>query len=134
MRKFLVLVLIPLCLCMACASTERAAYITTGGATEAVELARQAYVNHENTCKCVTQSEHDKVESYYLKYQAAAKLASDAITAYKSATVPNQAAFQAALNGATSAAVDSVSLIESLLPVSETTALKPKLPPVKGLK
>lgn len=128
MRFLLVVVL----LTAGCASTERAAYITAGSLTTGVELARQAYVQHENTCNCVTQSEHDKVQSYYVKYQGAAKLAADAIAAYKNSTVPNSAALNATLASTTAAASDSIGLVESLLSVSETTTLKQKLP--KGVK
>jgi len=117
-----------------CASVERTAYVTTGGLTTAVELARQAYVQHENTCKCVTQSEHDKVMNYYAQYQQAAQMAQVVITAYKAATVPNQAALTQALSEETTAANNVLVLVESLLPASETTTLKTKLPKVKGVK
>ena len=128
-KLFVVLVL-----AIGCTSAYRASYITTGALTTAVELAREAYVQHENTCLCVTLSEHAKVQSYYLKYQMAAKVASDALAGSQGSTVPNTPVVTAAIGAAQAAAQDTVSLVESLLSSTETTVLKAKLPVEAKLK
>jgi glycerol-3-phosphate O-acyltransferase len=113
-----------------CASVERNAYIATGSATTAVELARQAYIDHANTCHCVTESEFDRVRTVYEKYQLAAKAMQTAITEYKRADAPNRSALEAAIAIASASAADVITLVQSLLPPPEAEKLKTKLPKV----
>ena len=111
-----------------CATTEHGAYITVGGLTTAVELSRQAYIQHANTCKCVPQSEFNKLEGYYEKYQQAAKMAQDAITAYKSATVPDKASLNSVLLLTSEAANLVLTDILATLPAPQGNKLKSQLP------
>jgi hypothetical protein len=121
-KRLSLLLLFPLLL--ACANLETNAYRTIGTFTTGVEAARQAFVGYENECRCVTQSQHDQVQALYLKYQAAMKLAQDAVVIYKASTAPNADAMNIALNAATTAATDIILAIEAFLPAPQAERVK----------
>lgn len=114
--------------CFGCASLERTTYVTMGATTTAVELARQAYVNHENTCACVSITEHDVVKGYYENYQQTVKLVQDAISVLESTNPQDKSALDNTMFAAATAAADYISEIEKLIPPNEVASLKAKMP------
>lgn len=124
-RKIYIIAL-ALALVMGCASLERNSYVAIGTITTGVELARQAYIDHANTCACVTEAEFANVRSLYEKYQLAARAVQTAVTVYKTSGDQNQ--LKLAINAATASAADLIRLVTSLLPPGDTARLKPKLP------
>lgn len=119
-------------LVVGCATLEKKAYVSLGATTVAVELAREAYIQHANECLCVTSSEYQKVQADYETYQASVKVAEDAVLAWKSADVGNEAALTAAINAVSASASDIIVLVRKLLPRPEADRLNKKLR--KGLQ
>ena len=121
-KLFSAIAVLVMALGIGCGTLEHTAYVAIGGATTAVELSRQAYINRANTCQCVTQSEFTKVQSYYVKYQASLKVAQDLIVSCKTSGIANDNAIQMAVNAVTASGSDVVKLIQSLLPKNPPAA------------
>ena len=108
---------------ISCASFEKNAYISLGGTTTAVEIARQAYINYANNCLCVTSNQFRRVQNAYESYQTAAALTQQAIVNFKSAATPNENALKAALDGSAAETSNLLAVITSALPTNETARL-----------
>lgn len=119
--------LVVLALFTGCASLEHNAYVGIGATTTAVELARQAYIDHVNTCACVTTQQFTRVEADYLVYQRSVKVAQDIILQLKASGASNDSALQQALAAVAASSADVIALIETILPPPKTATLKLQL-------
>ncbi|MGD0650953.1 MAG: hypothetical protein ABSA97_07415 [Verrucomicrobiia bacterium] len=124
----MLLALLPFFFLTGCASIQKASYNTIGTVVVSVETARESFVAYENQCLCVTQAQHDKVETVYRQYQAAMKLAQDVEVSVTASGGQNQTALQTAINAVTASAADLIALIEQLLPADKSLTLKNSLP------
>lgn len=118
------LLALALTLTLACAGTERPAYVAIGVTTAGVEQARQAYIAHANTCACIRSNEFRQVQAAYEKYQAAAQVVEDIVVSIKTSGVNNDSQLTTAHRAATAAAADLFRLVTLVLPPATTTQLK----------
>jgi len=125
---------IALAACVGCGTTATNSFNVVVTVPIAVELAREVYLNHVNTCHCVHQSEYNIAMAAYSAYQRANQAASDTVASYGTNAVPNDVALQALTAAAEASAGDFINLVTATIPAADAANLKAKVPKTIKLK